>query len=49
MTFIVWTWTGNLERLTNGNGIASDLKVFADGKTAVFLKWHKNWRWKAGH
>lgn len=36
--------TGVLERLTNGNGIASDLKVFADGKTAVFLKWHKNWR-----
>jgi Tol biopolymer transport system component len=36
--------TGDIERLTNGNGIASDLKVFADGKTAVFLKWHKNWR-----
>jgi Tol biopolymer transport system component len=36
--------TGDLQRLTSGNGIASDLKVFADGKTAVFLKWHKNWR-----
>jgi Tol biopolymer transport system component len=36
--------TDALERLTNGNGIASGLRIFADGKTAVFLKWHKNWR-----
>jgi len=36
--------TGGLERLTNGNGIASGLKVSADGKMALFLKWHKNWR-----
>jgi TolB protein len=35
--------TGALERLTDGNGFASHLKVYADGKTALFLKWHKNW------
>jgi Tol biopolymer transport system component len=35
--------TGSLERLTNGNGYATDLRVSADGKTAVFLKWHKSW------
>jgi Tol biopolymer transport system component len=35
--------TGSLEKLTNGNGYSTDLKVSADGKTAVFLKWHKNW------
>jgi Tol biopolymer transport system component len=35
--------TGALERLTNGNGYATDLKVSADGTTAVFLKWRKNW------
>jgi Tol biopolymer transport system component len=34
--------TSALERLTTGNGFASDLKVFADGKTAAFLKWYKN-------
>ncbi len=36
--------TGSLERLTNGNGYATDLKVSADGNTAVFLKWHSKWR-----
>jgi Tol biopolymer transport system component len=36
--------TGAVERLTTGNGYASDLKVSADGRTAVFLKWHSNWR-----
>jgi Tol biopolymer transport system component len=36
--------TGALGRLTNGNGFASDLRVSADGKTAVFLKWHSDWR-----
>ena len=36
--------TGSLERLTNGNGYATDLKVSADGNTAVFLKWHSDWR-----
>jgi len=36
--------TGDVERLTKGNGFASDLKVSADGKTAVFLKWHSSWR-----
>jgi Tol biopolymer transport system component len=36
--------TGTLERLTNGNGYATDLKVSADGNTAVFLKWHSDWR-----
>lgn len=35
---------GNLERLTQGNGYATELKVFADGKRAAFLKWHTNWR-----
>ena len=35
--------TGVLERLTNGNGFASDLRVSADGKTAVYLKWHSDW------
>jgi Tol biopolymer transport system component len=36
--------TGVLERLTKGNGYASDLKVSADGKTAAFLKWRSDWR-----
>jgi Tol biopolymer transport system component len=36
--------TGAVERLTEGNGFASDLKVFGDGKMAVFLKWRSNWR-----
>ena len=31
--------TGTVERLTNGNGYATDLIVSANGKTAVFLKW----------
>jgi Tol biopolymer transport system component len=35
--------TGSLERLTDGNGYATDLKVSADGKTAVFLKWRLDW------
>jgi Tol biopolymer transport system component len=35
--------TGSLERLTLGNGYATDLKVSADGRTAVFLKYRKNW------
>jgi Tol biopolymer transport system component len=35
--------SGTVERLTQGNGYASDLKVSADGKTAVFLKWHSDW------
>jgi Tol biopolymer transport system component len=34
--------TGSLERLTNGNGYATDLKVSADGKTAAFLKWQSD-------
>ena len=36
--------TSAIERLTDGIGFATGLKVFAEGKTAVFLKWHKNWR-----
>jgi Tol biopolymer transport system component len=36
--------TGLLERLTNGNGYATDLKISADGKTAAFLKWRSDWR-----
>jgi Tol biopolymer transport system component len=35
---------GSVERLTQGNGFASGLKMSADGKTAVFLKWRLNWR-----
>jgi Tol biopolymer transport system component len=35
--------TGSLDRLTTGNGYATDLKVSADGKTAVFLKWQSDW------
>ena len=36
--------TEALEQLTQGNGYATDLKVSADGSTAVFLKWHSDWR-----
>ena len=36
--------TGSLQRLTQGDGYATDLRVSADGKTAVFLKWRFNWR-----
>ncbi|MGH9864572.1 MAG: TolB family protein, partial [Candidatus Acidiferrales bacterium] len=35
--------TGAIDKLTNGNGYATDLRVSADGKTAAFLKWSKNW------
>jgi Tol biopolymer transport system component len=35
--------TGGPERLTRGNGFASNLRVFTDGKTAVFLKWRSDW------
>lgn len=35
--------TGSLERLTNGNGYATDLKVSADGTTAAFLRWRSDW------
>lgn len=35
--------TGSLDRLTVGNGYATDLKVSANGKTAVFLKWQSDW------
>src|SRR5579864_7816971 len=35
--------TTALERLTNGNGYATDLRVSADGRTAVFLKWRSDW------
>ncbi len=34
--------TGSVERLTKRNGYATDLRVFADGKTAVFLKWRSD-------
>jgi Tol biopolymer transport system component len=34
--------TGAIERLTKGNGFATDLRVFADGRTAVFLKWRSD-------
>jgi Tol biopolymer transport system component len=36
--------TGAVEQLTKGNGYATDLKVSADGKTAVFLKWSSDWQ-----
>ena len=36
-----------IERLTKGIGYASDLKVFADGKTAVVLKWRSDWQGSA--
>ncbi|HEV3483739.1 MAG TPA: hypothetical protein VGR97_15580 [Candidatus Acidoferrales bacterium] len=35
--------TGAIEKLTDRNGYATDLKVSAEGGTAVFLKWRKNW------
>ena len=35
--------TGAVERLTEGNGFATDLRVSADGKTAIFLKWRSDW------
>lgn len=35
--------TGAIEKLTNRNGYATELKVSANGKTAAFLKWHHNW------
>lgn len=34
--------TKTLERLTNGNGYATNLRVSMDGKTAVFLKWRSD-------
>jgi Tol biopolymer transport system component len=34
--------TKTLERLTNGNGYATNLRVSIDGKTAVFLKWRSD-------
>jgi Tol biopolymer transport system component len=35
--------TEAIERLTKGNGYATDLRVFPDGKTVVFLKWRSDW------
>ena len=34
--------TGVVERLTKKNGYATDLRVFADGKTAAFLRWRSD-------
>jgi dipeptidyl aminopeptidase/acylaminoacyl peptidase len=34
--------TGAVERLTKKNGYATDLRVFADGKTVAFLKWRSD-------
>jgi Tol biopolymer transport system component len=34
--------TGAIERLTKGNSYATDLRVFADGKAGVFLKWRSD-------
>jgi TolB protein len=36
--------SGAIEKLTNRNRYATDLKVSLDGKTAVFLKWE--WKWQ---
>ncbi len=36
--------SGAIERLTKGIGYASDLEIFADGKTAVLLKWRSDWQ-----
>lgn len=36
--------TGAIEKLTDRNGYATELKVSADGKLAAFLKWHRNWK-----
>jgi len=35
--------TGAIEKLTDRNGYATDLRVSADGRTAAFLKWRNNW------
>jgi Tol biopolymer transport system component len=35
--------TGAVERLTKGNGFASNLRISADGKKAVFLRWRSDW------
>ena len=35
---------GGIEKLTNANGYATELKASADGKTAAFLKWRRTWR-----
>jgi Tol biopolymer transport system component len=40
--YCVDTQTGSLERLTIGNGYATNLRVSVDGKTAVFLKWRSD-------
>jgi Tol biopolymer transport system component len=40
--------SGAIERLTKGIGYASDLKVLADGKTALLLKWRSDWQGTAG-
>jgi Tol biopolymer transport system component len=37
--------TGAIERLTEGNGYAGGLKLFPDGKTAVFLQWRHDRHW----
>lgn len=34
--------TRAIDRLTKGNGYATDLRVFPDGKTAAFLKWQSD-------
>ncbi|MGB8060849.1 MAG: hypothetical protein WCF26_02995 [Candidatus Sulfotelmatobacter sp.] len=36
--------SGTIERLTKGIGYPTDLRVFADGKTAVLLKWRSDWQ-----
>jgi len=36
--------TGGIEKLTNANSYSTELKVSADGKTAAFLRWHRNLR-----
>lgn len=40
--YVIDIASGAVERLTQGNGYANALRVSADGKTAVFLKWRLN-------
>jgi Tol biopolymer transport system component len=35
--------TGTMEKLTTRNGYSTGLRVSPDGKSAIFVKWSKNW------
>lgn len=36
--------SGARSQVPSVNGYATDLEVFPDGKTAMFLKWRSDWR-----